>query len=129
MLKSISFFSASALIVFILMGVFAPAGLYSVNGTCGACSSDVERIEFVNLPYFEQADWYESWDPWYGTHGTSVIEFSDGYKGKIFKGGMSGKYFIGDKSGGKYYYISQEATARALYLYKRYGCISKKYRH
>jgi len=87
-----------------------------------------EYIEFFDLPYFEQADWYEANDIWYGPHKTSWVSFSDGIRGKIFIGGYSGKYFIGDSDGGKYYYVNQKSVIRALYMYKKYGCISDKYR-
>lgn len=92
------------------------------------CSETVEEQELSELPSFEQADWYKSRDIYYGTHYTSWIKFSDGKKGKIFKGGSSGKYFIGDKKGGKYYYKNQRAAIRALYFYKKYSCISWRYR-
>lgn len=123
-------FSCLFLLVLLTFPSFSidPVGTEN-KGICAACNSTVESLEYPGLPYFEQGDWYESWDPWYGTHGTSLIEFSDGYKGKIFIGGISKKYFIGDTNGGKYYYISQETTVRALYLYKKYNCISKRYRN
>ena len=96
--------------------------------SCTGCSYSIEKIEYGDIPYFEQGNWYNSWDIYYGSHQTSVIGFSDGYGGKIFKGGSSNKYFVGGRTGGRYYYLSQRSTIRALYIYKRYDCISKKYR-
>lgn len=126
-MKKTPFFPLLILSFFSLLS-FAPPSIHTTDGPCARCSAEIEEIDFIDLPYFEQADWYSSWDPWYGNHSTSNIEFSDGYRGKIFRGGRSGKYFIGNSDGGKFYYINQESTVRALYLYKKYACISGKYR-
>lgn len=99
---------------------FATSNLYGQ----ARCGSVVEEVAYADLPEFTQADWYSSWDPYYGKHGTSRIKFKDGIEGKIFKGGMTGKFFIGDSQGGKFYYSSQKASVRALYLYKSYGCVT-----
>ncbi len=96
---------------------------------CKECDSRTDESEISDLPRFEQADWYESTDILYGLHHTSVIEFSDGIRGKIFRGGYSKKFFIGGKTGGKFYYINQVSAVRALYLYKKYDCISNRYRN
>ena len=80
-----------------------------VKKECQVCSSKVDAIEFNDIPNFEQAEWYESTDIWYGRHYTSIIVFSNGLRGKIFKGGSSGKYFIGGKSGGKFYYYKSKS--------------------
>lgn len=85
------------------------------------------NFEYEDLPGFQMSEFEERWDPWYQTHYTSTVNFSDGIRGKIFIGGVSKKYFIGDGDGGKYYYINQKSTIRALYLYKKYNCISSKY--
>jgi hypothetical protein len=99
----------------------------TIKEPCAYCTSEIDKLEFGDLPSFEQGEWYESTDPWYGLHYTSVLVFSDGIRGKIFRGGTSGKHFIGGKTGGKFYFISQRATARALYLYKKHDCISTRY--
>jgi len=100
----------------------------SIEKVC-SCDSNVESLEFSDLPSAQQGEWYESTDPWYGLHYTCHVSFADGIKGKIFKGGTSKKYFIGDSGGGKYYYVNANSAARALYLYKKHGCISSKYRN
>lgn len=100
-----------------------------ISATCEPCGERADNLEYYDLPRFEQGDWYSSNDIYYGYHYTCLISFNDGYGGKIFKGGTSGKYFIGCTDGSKNYYTSIEKTIRALYLYKKYNCISKRYRN
>lgn len=63
-----------------------------------------------------------------GTYYEAIIEFSDGVRGRLFQGGSSGRYFVEDSNGNNYYYNSLRSAIRALYIYKKYNCISSKYR-
>lgn len=63
-----------------------------------------------------------------GAYYEATIIFSDNTRGLLFKGTNSGKYFIEDSNGTNYYYNSLRSSVRALYIYKRYGCFSSKYR-
>lgn len=47
------------------------------------------------------------------------IEFLDGRKGEVYKGGSSGKYFYMDLTFGKQYYNNFEQTVHGLYMYLR----------
>lgn len=121
---------------YLSISAFFFAALFNANpdevkneNQCAPCGAYADEIEYVDLPSFDQGDWYSSHDVYYGSHKTCVISFSDGYSGKIFLGGASGKYFIGGTDGGRYYYIDQKKTIRALYIYKKYNCISKRYRN
>ena len=96
------------------------------NIPVGSCDR-YDHYELSSLPRYEISAFQERWDPWYSTHYTASVVFADGVRAKVFMGGISKKYFIGDSSGGKHYYVSVNATVRAVYLYKKYGCISKKY--
>jgi hypothetical protein len=94
-----------------------------------SCGDDIERVEFDDIP---ECEGYEQWvmksgflD---GTYYEATIEFSDGVRGRLFKGSSSGRYFVEDSSGNNYYYISLKTAIRALYLYKKHGCLSSKYR-
>ncbi len=62
-----------------------------------------------------------------GTFYETTIVFSDGVKGRIYKGGNSGRHFIEDAQGTNFYYVSLKAALRALYIYKKYNCITSKY--
>jgi len=73
--------------------------------------------------------WSESWGLADGTFYYSDIVFSDNTRGRLFQGGNSKRYFVENSSGKNYYYINLRAAVRALYLYKKYGCISSKYRY
>lgn len=63
-----------------------------------------------------------------GTYYEAIIEFSDGVRGRLFKGGNSGRYFVEDSNGNNFYYNSLRSAIRALYIYKKYKCITTKYR-
>lgn len=121
------------LYVFLLPIVGASNGSYNVgaeqhNAPCEDCNSIIERMEFYNLPDFEKGAWEEAWNLYYGSHWELKVRFSDGIEGKLFKGGNTGQFFVGDYTGGKYYYLNQRSGIRALYIYKKYECVSAKYR-
>jgi hypothetical protein len=100
---------------------------YSYTSALSSCDS-YDYLEISDMPRYEVGEFSERWDPWYQTHYTAFVTFSDGVKGKLFRGGVTKQYFIGDSEGGKFYYASLDATIRAVYLYKKYNCVSGKYR-
>ncbi|MDD2986126.1 hypothetical protein [Flavobacterium sp.] len=84
--------------------------------------------DVMNLSPEGYEQWVQKSGLFDGTYYEAIIEFSDGTRGKLFKGGNSGRYFVEDSSGTNYYYNSLRSSIRALYLYKKYGCLSTKYR-
>ncbi len=61
----------------------------------------------------------EKFDIAWGNFIEYSIEFSDGRKGEVYKGGNSGKYFYMDLTFGKQYYDNLEKSAYGLYTYLR----------
>lgn len=98
----------------------------SVLEPCG-CGTK-ESYTFADTPDYETGDWIKSWGPLDGTYFQINIAFDDGYSGVLFKGAISDDLFIEDSNGKNYYYVSERAALRALYLYKRFGCITDKYK-
>ncbi len=97
--------------------------------TCDCGSNESITIEDVLALGPEGYDqWVEKWGPADGTYYQANVAYSDGTQGRLFRGGNSGRYFVEDSSGSNYYYVSLRAAVRALYLYKKYGCLSSKYR-
>lgn len=94
---------------------------------CKGCG-DRESLEIRDIPDYSAGDWSESWGPSDGTHYVADVEFTDGVRGRMFKGGNSGKLFIENSNGTNFYYLDGLSAVRALYLYKKYGCITDKYR-
>lgn len=59
-----------------------------------------------------------------GNYFTGVISFNDNIRGSLFQGSASQKYFIEDPIGKNYYYKDKDYAIRALYIYKKNGCMS-----
>ncbi len=57
-----------------------------------------------------------------------VIEFKDGFRGLLFQGVKTQNFFIEDPLGLNYYYSDRTSAIRALYIYKKFACISSKER-
>lgn len=98
-----------------------------VKAPCTPCSAAIERIEYEDIPGHDRGEFYESWNPIYSTHYISDVSFSNGIGGRLFKGGISKRYFVADSDGGRRYYVNLKAGIRGLYLYKRYNCLSSRY--
>jgi len=94
---------------------------------CGTYES-ITTQDVINLDPQGYQEWTESWGPADGTYYYAIVVFSDGTKGKLFRGGNSGRHFVENSNGVNYYYVSLEAAIRALYLYKKYDCLSSKFR-
>ena len=94
---------------------------------CSSCG-DRESMEFGSIPDYSAGDWVQSWGPTDGTHYVAQVEFTDGVRGRMFRGGNSGKLYIENSNGTNFYYLDGNSALRALYLYKKYGCITDRYR-
>lgn len=92
----------------------------------GYCSSNNE-ISFESVPSFKEGQTTTKSSIMDGRYYETVFEFSDGFRGRLFQGGNSGRYFIEDPSGTNFYYMDKDSAVRALYIYKKYECISRKY--
>lgn len=93
--------------------------------------SDLESITIEDVLKLEPEgteDWTEKAGFIDGTYYEATIIFSDNTRGLLFRGASSGRYFIEDSNGNNYYYNSLRSSVRALYMYKKYGCFSSKYR-
>ena len=84
--------------------------------------------DVINLEPEGYDDWTQRKSMMDGTYYEATVIFSDGTQGRLFRGGNSGRHFVEDSSGTNYYYASLRAAVRALYLYKKFGCLSTKYR-
>ncbi len=124
----------SIAIVFTLMvsSIFSLSSFNTVSQkhTIEGCDQyDYITIDDVmNLSPEGYEQWVEKSGLFDGTYYEAIIEFSDGTRGRLFRGGNSGRYFVEDSSGTNYYYNSLRSSIRALYLYKKYGCLTSKYR-
>lgn len=84
--------------------------------------------DVMNLSPEGYEEWSEKTSFMDGTYYEAIIEFSDGTRGKLYRGASSGRHFVEDSNGANYYYNSLRSSIRALYLYKKYGCLTSKYR-
>jgi hypothetical protein len=93
---------------------------------CGSAES-VTIDEVMLLEPEGQDEWIEKRGIMDGWYFEAYVAFSDGIRGRLFRGKDTGRYFVEDSQGNNYYYVNLRAALRALYLYKRYGCMSSKY--
>lgn len=84
--------------------------------------------DVMNLSPEGYEEWSEKTSFMDGTYYEAIIEFSDGTRGRLYRGASSGRHFVEDSNGANYYYNSLRSAIRALYLYKKYGCLTSKYR-
>jgi len=117
-------------ICFILQGNKPVIENGSTPNPCSDCGEyENMTIDEVLALGFEGSDeWTEKYGLADGTYYEAIVVFGDDTRGRLFKGGNSGKYFIENPSGSNFYYINLRAAIRALYLYKKYACISSKFR-
>jgi hypothetical protein len=108
---------------------FCKTNTYTTSSLdCG--ENESMSVDYVFINYDPQG--YEEWTLrsglMDGKYYDTIIVFSDGTKGRLFRGGASGNYFVEDSGGNNFYYANLKSAIRALYLYKKYGCLSSKYR-
>lgn len=72
-----------------------------------------------DVPSFNQGAFEKGYSPADGNYQVSLIVFKDGVQGKLFKGGMSGRYYTENEFGLNTYYDSLCEAIQALYKYKK----------
>ncbi|MCY1660135.1 hypothetical protein [Chryseobacterium sp. SL1] len=125
-------FRTIAMVLTLSIGAFFSLSSFTghdKNDYYGCDQYDYITIDDVmNLSPEGYEQWVEKSSLFDGTYYEASIEFSDGTRGKLFRGGKSGRYFVEDSNGVNYYYNSLRSSIRALYIYKKYGCLSSRYR-
>ena len=116
------FICLSLLFVFIFINPMSASK--TNNKTCPGC----EDYENMCIPGFAAGDWIEGYGILDGKYYYCTVEYNDGVRGRLFKGGDSGQLFVEASNGTNYYYLNAQAAIRALYIYKKCGKHSSKYR-
>jgi len=71
------------------------------------------------VPSFKQGAYENKYSVSDGNYKVSLVVFSDGIQGKLFKGGMSGRFYIENKYGVNTYFDNLCDAIQALYAYKK----------
>lgn len=129
-MKSLKFTKTALTFILISTALFTLSSFNIPNKEkSGGCDQydyiTIDDVMKLSPEGYEQ--WTEKSSLFDGTYYEAIIEFSDGTRGRLYRGASSGRYFVEDSNGTNYYYNSLRSSIRALYLYKKYGCLTSKY--
>lgn len=119
------------MLIFILPADTKLISAFKVIPNCG----EIDDQE-ITIPRYDITAMEEKINICFGKHYVRVVTFHDQEKtqGELFIGGISEKYFIAGASNptvynssycDKTYYKTLQNTVKALYIYRKYGCITQ----